>query len=68
MIDYRTEREQCLDWLLTFGKNPDRAEGYADTTVENRAYRMDQFNRWVWTEEDGYTTSLTHDHAATASR
>ena len=62
-IDYRTEREQCLEWLLTFGKDPEKAEGYAKTTVSNRAYRMDQFYRWVWEYEDGYTTNLTHDHA-----
>ena len=24
---------------------------------------MDQFYRWVWTAEDGYTTQLTHGHA-----
>jgi len=24
---------------------------------------MDQFYRWVWDQEDGYTTNLTHDHA-----
>ena len=29
-IDYRTEREKCLDWLLTFGKKPKKAEGYAE--------------------------------------
>lgn len=62
-IDYRTEREKCLDWLLTFGKKPKKAEGYATATVENRASRMDQFYRWVWQEEDGYTSALTHDHA-----
>ena len=62
-LDYRREREQCLDWLLTFGKDPDTADGYAKTTVTNRAYRMDQFYRWVWEQEDGYTTNLTHDHA-----
>ena len=24
---------------------------------------MDQFYRWVWEQEDGYTSSLTHEHA-----
>ena len=62
-LDYRSEREHCLEWLLTFGKDPAKAEGYAKTTVSNRAYRMDQFYRWVWEQEDGYTTNLTHDHA-----
>ena len=62
-LDYRSEREHCLEWLLTFGKEPERADGYAKTTVSNRASRMDQFYRWVWEQEDGYTTNLTHDHA-----
>jgi hypothetical protein len=25
-IDYRHTREQCLEWLLTFGKDPQKAE------------------------------------------
>jgi hypothetical protein len=62
-LDYRSEREHCLDWLVTFGKEPEKAGRYAKTTVSNRAYRMDQFYRWVRTQEDGYTTGLTHDHA-----
>jgi hypothetical protein len=28
-IDYRNQREQCLEWLLVFGKDPKKAEGYA---------------------------------------
>lgn len=55
-FDYRTERENCLEWLLAFGKDPERAEGYAMGTVSNRASRMDQFYRWVWEQEDGYTS------------
>jgi len=62
-LDYRSEREHCLDWLLTFGKDPETADGYAKTTVSNRAYRMDQFYRWVWEYENGYTSNLTHEHA-----
>lgn len=63
MIDYRAEREQCLEWLLTFGIDPESAEGYAFLTVKNRATRMDQFYRWVWNHEDGYTSSITTEHA-----
>ena len=61
--DYRNQREQCLEWLLVFGKDPKKADGYARTTVSNRAHRMDQFYRWVWDYEDGYTTNVTHEHA-----
>jgi integrase len=63
LSDYRAEREACLDWLLTFGKDPDRAEGYALGTVDPRASRMSRFYRWVWDENGGYTTHVTHDHA-----
>ena len=62
-VDYRTDREQCLEWLLTFGKDPNSAEGYAYSTVKNRASRMDQFYRWVWEQEDRYTSAITTDHA-----
>ena len=63
IVDYENHREEYLSWLLTFGKNPDHAEGYALATISKRAYRIDQFYRWVWGEEDGYTTNVTHDHA-----
>lgn len=63
LVDYRTEREQCLEWLLTFGKDPSSGDGYAYLTVKNRASRMDQFYRFVWEQEDRYTFSITHEHA-----
>jgi integrase len=63
LLDYRSEREQCIEWLLAIGKNPDRGEGYAEGTVKSRSYRMDQFYRWVWEEIGGYTMGITHDHA-----
>lgn len=61
--DYRSERKACLRWLLAVGKDPEKAEGYALGTVRPRASRMDQFYRWVWDEEGGYTTQITHNHA-----
>ena len=63
LLDYRAEREACLEWLLTFGKRPDEAVGYAVGTVKQGAYRMDRFYRFVWDQEDGYTANVTHDHA-----
>ncbi|GGN20142.1 tyrosine-type recombinase/integrase [Halarchaeum nitratireducens] len=63
-LDYEAERESCIEWLLTFGKDPDTATGYAEGTVEPRCYRMDRFYRYVWEElEGGYTANVTHDHA-----
>jgi len=63
ILDYETQRKECLDWLLAFGKNPKKAEGYAFQTVKNRSYRMDKFYRWVWEQEGRYTAAITHDHA-----
>lgn len=62
-IDYADHREQLIEWLLVFGKNPAQAEGYACATTKNTAERLDRFYRWVWNEFDGYTTDITHDHA-----
>jgi integrase len=63
LFDYREHRKKCIKWLLGIGKNPDKAEGYAFQTVYNRAYRMDQFYRFVWELEGGYTVQVTHNHA-----
>lgn len=50
---YRDHRREFIDWLWTLGKDPEYGEGYAKDTVRNRAYRLDKFYRWVWSEE-GY--------------
>jgi site-specific recombinase XerD len=63
LLDYRSEREECLQWLLTYGRNPEKAEGYAKGTVKPRCYRMDRFYRFAWEQEGGYTANVTHDHA-----
>lgn len=47
MLDSRNHREDLLEWLLVFGKNPETADGYARTTVKMRTDRMDQFYRRV---------------------
>jgi site-specific recombinase XerD len=61
--DYRTHRKDLIEWLLVFGKNPEKAEGYAQRTAQNTAQRLDMFYRWVWDERGGYTTSISHDDA-----
>ena len=60
--DYREHREDFLEWLFIFGKDPARAEGYSRAVVKNTAYRVDKFYRWVWQQSD-YTTSISHDDA-----
>jgi len=62
-VNYRAEREACLAWLLAVGKQPDHGEGYALGTVKPRAARMDQFYRWIWSHEDGYTARVTPANA-----
>jgi hypothetical protein len=57
-VDYESHRRKYLSWLLTFGKNPDHADGYAQATISKRAYRIDKFYRWVWGQEDRYTTDV----------
>ncbi|MFP9061738.1 tyrosine-type recombinase/integrase [Natrialbaceae archaeon A-chndr2] len=61
--DYRMFRKNLLQWMYHLGKDPDRAEGYAYETVRQRAYKLDKFYRWVWETEDGYTLSITTEHA-----
>ena len=62
-LDYSNYRKTMLLWLLHLGKDPDHATGYSKSTVKRDAYRLNQFYRWVWEQEDRYTTSITHDHA-----
>lgn len=35
LTDYRSEREDRLRWLLSFGKNPEKAEGHTVGTARN---------------------------------
>jgi integrase len=63
-VDYRNHRKQLVMWLLTLGKQPDKAEGYAFQVAKRRAHDTDMFYRYVWSDHaDGYTTTVTHDHA-----
>lgn len=57
-LDYIHHRKQLIRWMQNFGKKPGKAEGYAQNTVENHAYRLDRFYRWVWENGNGYTTDI----------
>ena len=59
---YREYREDFIEWLWVFGKNPEKADGYSKAVVKNTAYRTDQFSRWVW-QNNEYTTNFTHSLA-----
>lgn len=60
---YKLHRKQLLKWSLEHRKDPENGDGYAHETVRSRAYRLDEFYRWVWEHEDGFTTNITADHA-----
>ena len=61
--DYRVHRQQFIEWVKNVGKKPSHAEGYSHDTTRRTAYRVDQFYRWVWENEGGYTTRVTPEHA-----
>jgi site-specific recombinase XerD len=61
LLDYAAERRDMLTWLLQQGKDPRHGEGYSPTTLKDR--RIDQFYRWVWNHEDGYTSDIKTRHA-----
>lgn len=63
LLDYEEQRRAFLSWLLGIGKNPTNGTGYSRATVRRTGYRTDQFNRWVWNHDGGYTLNITHDHA-----
>lgn len=64
-MDYQKHHHQFLSWLYTLGKCPERAEGYAEGTVQVTHYHIDRFYRWLWNYEGHYTTEVTHEHANT---
>ncbi len=63
LVDYKQHREQFIRWLLTFGNNPDKIQGYAQDTVKRTAYRCAKFDRFAWDANDGYYLPLTQEDA-----
>lgn len=61
LTDYELFREQFAKWMLNLGKNPGKAEGYAKQTTQQRLYRIDKFYRWLWNDQDAYTTDFSTD-------
>ncbi|QLH79433.1 hypothetical protein HZS55_19975 [Halosimplex rubrum] len=61
--DYRTLKEDFIEWLLVEGKTPKRREGYSEATTKTTHYKVDESYLWLWNETDGYTTELTPEHA-----
>lgn len=67
-LDNESVRENCLPWLLVFGRRPKKGEGYAYETVKARAYRLNAFYRYVREINGGYTADVTHDHTDSRMR
>jgi len=63
LTDYRSDKRDLLDWMFSFGKNPDRPEGDAKSTVSQSIYRVDRLYRWLWAEQDTYTAQITPETA-----
>ncbi|WP_343749348.1 tyrosine-type recombinase/integrase, partial [Halarchaeum salinum] len=65
LVDYTDHRESFLRWLLHMGKAPSKGDGYAHDTVRRRADDTDRFYRWLWSENEGYTTFIDTEDAET---
>lgn len=52
--DYRDFKEEVLTWLANYGKNPEKGEGLATTTLESTHYKLETVFRWLWSYE-GHT-------------
>ena len=53
-ISYREHRRKYVKWLV---------DSYAEDTRKVYASILDQFHRYIWVNEGGFTTEVTHDHA-----
>lgn len=62
-IAYREHRRDIAEWMLSIGKNPKKAEGYAHETAKTRMNRLDLFYRFVWNRDGRYTQEMTPQHA-----
>jgi len=51
LVNYRDHCRKFVKWALNMGKDPKHADGYAHSTVRQRAYRLDKFYRWCGTKE-----------------
>ncbi|MFT4948847.1 MAG: hypothetical protein ACI9CA_000974, partial [Natronomonas sp.] len=61
--DYHDFKHELLSWLANYGKNPEKREGLARSTLESTHYKLETAFRWLWRYEGQYTTKLTPDHA-----
>lgn len=46
-ISYQSHRRELAEWMLSLGKDPEKADGYSYTTAKNRMNRLDLFYSFV---------------------
>lgn len=63
LASYREHRRQLARWMIDLGKDPEKANEHAESTVKTRMTRLDRFYRWVWKQEGGYTEDISTSHA-----
>ena len=61
--DYHDFKKEVLSWLATYGKHPEKGQGLAETTLQSTHHKLEIVFRWLWEDEDAYTTEFTPDHA-----
>lgn len=61
--DYRDFKLQLLSWLHAYGKDPEKGNGLAMTTLESTHYKLETAFRWLWMTEEKYTKEFTPTHA-----
>lgn len=61
LVDYGEYKRKCINWLRHVGKNPEKAIGYARSTVGSTSPKVDLFYRWVW-DGEGYTLQVSSEH------
>jgi integrase len=61
--DYHDFKKEVLSWLATYGKHPEKGQGLAESTLQSTHYKLEIVFRWLWEDEDAYTTDFTPDHA-----
>jgi integrase len=57
--DYRDFKQEVLTWLANYGKNPEKGEGLADSTLKSTHYKLETIFRWLWDYDQQYSTDLT---------
>jgi integrase len=61
--EYRTFKQDFIDWLEAEGKNPLKGIGYSENTIKQTHYKIEEVLRWIWERDDEFTTKIPEDTA-----